>query len=97
MEPLGNCEYIIQRQILTVHGLILQQQRLYSPLFVDVDKGRLCTCRFLEAVHLLQQVVVMVYMCLLVAEHDAIQIREVPVQVHTIVICSSDQVVRTAL
>ena len=74
----------------TVHGLILQQQRLYNLSFVDVIKGRLCTCRFLEAVHLLQQMVVMVYMCLLVAEHDAIQIREVPVQIHTIVIRSSN-------
>jgi len=56
----------------TVHGFILRQQWLYNRLFVDVIKGRLCTCRFLEAVHLLQQVVVMIYMCLLVAEHDAI-------------------------
>lgn len=55
------------------------------------------TCRLLEAVHLLQQVVVVADVCLLVTEHDAVQVREVPVQVHAVIIVAPNQVVFATL
>jgi hypothetical protein len=46
---------------------------------------------------LLQQVVVVVHMRLLVAEHDAIQVGEVPVQIHAVIVGAPHEVVIAVL